>query len=311
MLTRSASQKNRVSTRSTVAVTSPTSAKTTPSAAIAKKTSPKKSLQTKTTPSVAIAKKTSPKKSLQTSLENSSVSDFWNIPDINEVHNKNLKKLQNNLESGCISSAKMQELPFFADAEDMRSLQKKELLTSVIINMYANFIQEQTSNNTYIILNSELYYHFVHALKNKDDLEGFKEGYLKPLQGNLANKKIILPINLDNEHWIFSMFVPKDKKIYILDPYHHVNKNVFDNLKILWTIQGHEPNINYEPIYIQENLPKQGRTDNTSCGIFTSMNIAYLLYLNRFPTKHDFKTVDIPKIRKYIFNIIINKVCKF
>jgi len=237
--------------------------------------------------------------------------DFWKIPDINVIHRKNIQKLKQNNERSCESSSKMQEIPFFADIEDFESLQNKELITSAIINMYINYIQEQISNKTYIILNSELYYHFVLAMDNNDNLHGFKDGYLKLLKGNLKNKKIILPVNLDNEHWIFSMFVPKEKKIYILDPYHHVNENVFDNLKILWTLQGYDPNIEYEPIYTQENLPKQGRTDITSCGIFTLMNIAYLLFLDRFPTNNDFKTVDIPKIRKYIFDIIINKVCNF
>jgi Ulp1 family protease len=237
---------------------------------------------------------------------------FWKIPNINDVYKNDLKKIKNQIAIDCISSTKEQEIPFYADENDVRSLQNKKLLTSPIINMYMHFIQEKTSNNNYIILNSELYYHFVHSIQNNDNLEELKDSdYLKPLQGSLENKKIILPINLDDKHWIFGMYEPKEEKIYVLDPYDKERKDVFDNLKLLWKFQKYEPNMNFKPIYHQYSLPKQGSSDHTSCGIFTSMYIAHLLYSNRFPTKNDFRTLDIPEIRKYMFNIIINNICKF
>lgn len=238
-------------------------------------------------------------------------TSFWKISNIEELHKEDKKLLQRNKKQICEASGQIESIPFFADIQDIESIQGKKLVTSAIINMYANHIQNLTSKREYIILNSELYYAFVEAVENGEDLEGFKDGYLKVLKGNLGNKKIILPINLDNEHWIFSMFVPKEKKIYVLDPYGDVNEDVFNYLNLLWSLQDYKPDIIYEPVYNQDDLPKQPSNDTTSCGVFTSMYIAYLLYKDEFPTKHDFTSRDIPKIRKYIFNIIINNICKF
>jgi hypothetical protein len=238
-------------------------------------------------------------------------TNFWKIANIVDVHKEDKKLLQRNKKQICEASGQIEHIPFFADIQDIESIQGKKLVTSAIINMYTNHIQKTISKKEYIILHSELYYEFVQAVENNEDLEGFHDGYLKVLKGNLGNKKIILPINLDNKHWIFSMFDPKQKKIYVLDPYGYVNKNVFKYLQILWRLQTYKPDIIYEPVYHIDDLPKQPPNDTTSCGVFTSMYIAYILYKNEFPTKDDFTSRDIPKIRKYIFNIIINNICNF
>jgi len=239
--------------------------------------------------------------------------NFWTIPNIEDINKNNLNIFKKNKSKICESPGIIEEIPNFVDNNDIESLKDKKLITSAIINMYIDYIHKNSSNKKdFIILNSELYYAFVNAVENGENLEGFNEGYLSNLKGTLENKKIIIPINLNNEHWIFAMIVPKEKSIYILDPYGDINEEVFEYLQFLWTVQKYKPDIKFKPIYNIPKLPKQLPRDITSCGAFTSMFVSYLINTGTFPTKEDFNTLkDISNIRKYILDIIINKICKF
>jgi len=236
---------------------------------------------------------------------------FWNLQDIEEKYKENVDYWENHKTKVCDYDGVDVNFPTMLDYEDIESLLENNWITSAVINVYLKFILEKSQkSDDYVLLNSELYYDLVNVLEKNEDLSGMLEGYLTNIPENIENKKIILPINLNNTHWIFGMYHPEEKQILIIDPYGTPNKEVFENLKLLWKTISNTSNIKYKAVYKIPRITKQPLDDTTSCGIFVCMYFEYLIRNGKFPSSRDVSERDIPYIRKYILNIITYEICQ-
>ena len=95
---------------------------------------------------------------------------------------------------------------------------------------------------------------------------------------NLYNyNHIIIPINIDNIHWIMVDISLQQKKIYFYDSYQFTSNRdiVFKNLTKVFSDYINNSDCDFcEWVYIDVNCPKQ--SNSLDCGVFMCMFINYI-----------------------------------
>jgi hypothetical protein len=182
-------------------------------------------------------------------------------------------------------------------------------LSSITLNLFLEkLIKDEELTNKFVLLNAELYYDFSIMREKEEDLDDLLQGYLKNIDIDWNNKKVIIPINVDNSHWISGIIDPFKQVIYILDPYGNEYQDVAENIHFLvdWLVDK-RPNlakIEYNYVFTAENPILQEVDDVENCGVFTIMYFIYYIKYGKFPTEKDFTYDDIDDARKYIYHII-------
>jgi hypothetical protein len=128
-------------------------------------------------------------------------------------------------------------------------------------------------------------------------------------------RDIIVPINLNNAHWIFVKLDPRAKSFYIVDSYRIERTLVQDLIKKWYKELYNSINRSNIPCDIDtwnvvwgqqlpQNLPIQ--LDGTSCGVFVAITIYYLLVNHRWPSREDFTQGNIPALRHFMLKVILD-----
>ena len=194
-------------------------------------------------------------------------------------------------------------IPF--DQEDADAI-NEDLLTSSTLNLFLyNFIKNNKLLKKYHILHAEFYYEYVKMLQEDGDLKNLLDGYLQNIDKDWNNKIMIIPINLDNIHWIVSIIDPRKKTIYVLDPYGSEQTEVAENIQTWrsWLISTF-PNLSddtYGVVYIIDDIVNQDSADVTNCGVYVIMYVIFYIKYGRFPKQSDVDEKDLSDIRKYLY----------
>lgn len=199
------------------------------------------------------------------------------------------------------------------DTQDADAIINDKITSSTINLFITDILKKNKLFNKYVVLSSEFYANLQSMIDNDESLDGLLYGHFDNFDKDWSNKNIIIPININNVHWIFAHINPYDRKIYVIDPYGDTNKDVYHNINIWrdWYI-GKFPNLSnekYEASYNIDNIIRQTRSDTKNCGVFVMMFARYLILENKYPTVDDFAYEDIDDIRAYIYHVITN-ICK-
>ena len=127
---------------------------------------------------------------------------------------------------------------------------------------------------------------------------------------NIFEIKLLIPININNNHWILFFFDWNKQSLTIFDSYESYYEYLHELLKPLWSYFCNENRSVYNGkypmrnvnIYIEKNIPKQ--SNSYDCGVFVCI---YALYITEgFLENFNFNQEDLRYFRKIIFIFLIN-----
>lgn len=250
------------------------------------------------------------KKEKKNIIKQNNVEKFWNVDPADYKNDKLYWKKKKDEYHYDFAGIPIQ---LVYDAHDAEAIIGDKITSSTINLFITDILKKNKLFNKYIVLSSEFYTDLKSMIENNESLDGLLYGHFNNFDKDWSNKNIIIPININNIHWIFAHINPYDRKIYVIDPYGNVNTDVFNNITIWrdWYISKF-PNLTnekYEPSYAIDNIVKQKRSDTINCGVFVMMFARYLILENRYPIENDFVYQDIDDIRIYVYHTITN-ICK-
>jgi hypothetical protein len=135
---------------------------------------------------------------------------------------------------------------------------------------------------------------------------------------NFFERPMLFTINTSptGSHWVFTIIDPRNpntRTLIFIDPYHRVTefaRRVVENLNTWYKNEvklhtnEHIPDLT--PQYWNPELPEQPQHDGYNCGVFCAMYQYYLLRYNKFPTREDFTSADMPMLRDFMTHTILN-----
>jgi Ulp1 family protease len=135
---------------------------------------------------------------------------------------------------------------------------------------------------------------------------------------NFFERPMLFTINTSptGSHWVFAIIDPRNpntRTLIFIDPYHRVTefaRRVVENLNTWYKNEvklhtnEHIPDLT--PQYWNPELPEQPQHDGYNCGVFCAMYQYYLLRYNKFPTREDFTSADMPMLRDFMTHTILN-----
>ena len=206
---------------------------------------------------------------------------------------------------------------------ELESKGREGWLSSLTINAFlallSNFLGRGQSKSRNILVDSSFYQYF--HMTRDDGIDMVSEGEqtvymkygLKLLKGISSDSLIHFPLNTDNNHWRYACADIKARIVYVMNSYGSNEKEVCDRL--IGFFKGA-----YSGVWKCISLQCPYQDDGYNCGIFTIMNIAYVVLrieqtqttdvltnatLNKVWAK---KTVPCKQIREALVDKLINKI---
>lgn len=185
-----------------------------------------------------------------------------------------------------------------------------EWLCSEILDKFLACIYRDQDTNNYTRVMSTYFFRCIEA----DSLETALQ-YTAHWTADDLQRDIIVPINLENTHWIFVKLDPRAKFFYIVDSYRNERIRVQNLIRNWYKEFYNTKNRSNVPCDIDtwyvvwgeqlpQNLPRQ--LDGTSCGVFVAITVYYLLVQHRWPTRKDFTQGNISALRLFMLKVILD-----
>ena len=124
----------------------------------------------------------------------------------------------------------------------------------------------------------------------------------------LTTTEAVIPVHINNNHWILAVVNCRVHVVYLLDPYQRqsqTHRNVSNLLVMLFSrIVSNGSTASWTVETVIPNLPKQ--TDGTSCGVFVSFYAYFWINYRRFPTTQDFVQETVPHLRLFMASRLLS-----
>ena len=196
------------------------------------------------------------------------------------------------------------------DVEDsLKTLEPRQWVDSTIIDEYFKILykeyQSQSKSRLKLHFYNTAFYYYLYDHKKKIDTQIVKE-FGNPFQYD----KVLIPINIGNNHWLLAYINMRIKELFIYDSIDNEQRqiNIINNL-LTWLMSfiPKQDRKNEEEKWKAEIVDAPLQTNGFDCGVFT---MKYADHIVQGKEEMRFTTEDMPRFRQEIKNKIIQEINK-